>query len=163
MCIIAGNGRIVAWKRLPTVDGRNPANHLWYIKPFKYWDIYYNWLAGFLNHQQYFKELSIDWTYHPACSWRWDSLLKMSKSSSWLARSNLYIAQVYQKSQGDTFGANQNGEKDQPWLCCLIEFVSLAAQNETAASAIFCEDSLYVENLNLQKSCQLFGTCSRVC
>ena len=29
MCIIAGNvGRLIALKRFPTVDGRNPANHL---------------------------------------------------------------------------------------------------------------------------------------
>ena len=36
-------------KLVPTVDGRNPANQLGYIKPCKQWDIYHiNWLAGFL-------------------------------------------------------------------------------------------------------------------
>ncbi len=32
-----------------TVDGRNPANHLAYIKPCKHWGkLTINWLAGFL-------------------------------------------------------------------------------------------------------------------
>ena len=73
-----------------TVDGSGILHHPGCTKPYEYWDIYYiNWLAGFLNHQQ------------------WDRLLR----KQWMM-ATLYISKSHRQFFCFFFGWKTNLEKE---------------------------------------------------